>query len=272
MVVLLFWVHESVTIHDHRFVGAFSILDGASLHSRYDFAPESRHHPGLESGALTLRGAEVLRRGDVRTIAPGPQMIHSNFHFGPDGPGLSILVRSVGPALATQRFYSRSGLAFTDVLHAPTVALRLRGLTAALRISPEAGRAFLEQTLASTTPEAALVYLSAGMASLGTAVMRTLIERSCLAALPGVEFKALHYMEQLASAMRVLDPLEQATDETVQLLLATVAAGIPWDEVVRLVGSETQVRRVVRSLAGEDLTDDVLMIHPIFGGLFRSRV
>src|SRR4051812_43756227 len=37
MVVLLFWVHESVTIHDHRFVGAFSILDGASLHSRYDF-------------------------------------------------------------------------------------------------------------------------------------------------------------------------------------------------------------------------------------------
>lgn len=272
MVVLLFWVHESVTIHDHRFVGAFSIVDGASLHSQYDFEPGCRHHADLESGTLTLRHAEILRRGDVRTIAAGTQMIHSNFHFAPEGPGLSILVRSVGPPLATQRFYSRSGLAFTDALHAPTVALRVRGFTAAMAISPEAGRAFLERTLASTTPDAALVYLAAGMVSLGPAAVRPLIERSCLAAYPDVGFRALQYMEQLASAVRVLDHLERATDETSQMLLAAVAAGTPWSGVVHLLGSERAVHRVVRSLAGESLTDDALMTHSVFGGLFRSRV
>jgi hypothetical protein len=272
IVSLLFWVHESVTIHDHRFTGAFSIVDGASLHSRYEFEPRCRHHADFESGVLTPVDVEVLRRGTVRAIVAGPKLIHSNFHFAAKGPGLSIVVRTVGQPLATQRFYSRSGLAFTDAMRAPAVTMRLGGLSAAAHISRDTGVAYLTQALADASPAEVMVYLGAGMMALGTAVVPPLLAASCLPGYTDVEFRVLQYMEQLAHSMRVVDQLERVTDPTEQTVLAAVAAGSPWREVAQLVGSDEEVNRVVRSLAGDWPSDDGLLTHPVFGSLFRSRL
>ena len=88
----LFWVDGTTTIHQHRFSGAFMVLTGSSIHTRYRFARTRRVNATTEIGALALDGVECLRPGQVRPIRPGAAMIHSLFHL--ERPTLSIIVRT----------------------------------------------------------------------------------------------------------------------------------------------------------------------------------
>ena len=88
----LYWFASTTAIHDHAFCGAFSVLDGGSLHSQYSFTPSVNCGDGLTLGTLESIRNERLRKGDVRTIHPYDGLIHSLFHI--EHPSVSLVVRT----------------------------------------------------------------------------------------------------------------------------------------------------------------------------------
>lgn len=91
-VQVLFWLHGSTTIHRHGFSGAFQVLEGSSLHSRWRFVPEQRVNSHFFLGRTELLGCEVLARGAVVPILP--ELTHGLFHL--EAPSATIVVRSDG--------------------------------------------------------------------------------------------------------------------------------------------------------------------------------
>jgi hypothetical protein len=88
----LFWLDGTTSIHQHQFSGAFSVLCGSSIHTRYRFARSQRVNASTLVGALAVDGVEFMRPGQVRPILSGNGTIHSLFHL--ERPTVSIVVRT----------------------------------------------------------------------------------------------------------------------------------------------------------------------------------
>ncbi len=110
----LTWLDGTTSIHQHAFCGAFHVLAGSSIHSRYRFQPWQQ--PAFKqraiAGQLRLRDIEVLQPGDTRAITRGDALIHSLFHL--IRPSVTIVVRTItdDPATQVQYDYRWPGLAF----------------------------------------------------------------------------------------------------------------------------------------------------------------
>src|SRR6267142_2323997 len=91
---VLFWVQGIPAIHQHSFSGAFHVMHGSSLQSLWEFETTEQIEVSLALGQVSLKKAELLRKGDSRPILAGNQMIHSTFHL--DRPSLTVVVRTLG--------------------------------------------------------------------------------------------------------------------------------------------------------------------------------
>ena len=89
---IYFWLDGTTDIHQHGFAGAFQVLVGSSIHSRYSFRQEQAVNEHLLLGRVMLNDVELLREGDIRQIVPGRDHIHSLFHL--DRPSCTITVRT----------------------------------------------------------------------------------------------------------------------------------------------------------------------------------
>ena len=131
----LFWLDSTTSIHQHGFGGAFGVLQGSSLHSRYSFQCEERVCSQMLLGRLMFESAEVLVRGDVRTIVPGDRFVHSLFHL--DCPSISVVVRTILPAdYSPQYAYMRPGLAVDPFYEPEPLMTQLRLLSGLRTIYP----------------------------------------------------------------------------------------------------------------------------------------
>ncbi|HEX8795861.1 MAG TPA: hypothetical protein VF765_33155 [Polyangiaceae bacterium] len=105
----LFWFDGTTSIHDHAFSGAFCLLHGSSIHTRYTFAERAVLSSRMAIGELARNETELLRRGDVRPIAGGAALTHSLFHL--DRPSVSLVVRTRSePAHLPQHRYFPPGV------------------------------------------------------------------------------------------------------------------------------------------------------------------
>ncbi|HXG66901.1 MAG TPA: hypothetical protein VNO70_17495 [Blastocatellia bacterium] len=105
-----FWVDGTTDIHQHAFSGAFQVLAGSSIHSRYDFALDQKINAHFSTGRVVFKSVELLQEGDIRPIYPGDQFIHSLFHL--DRPSATITVRTYHtPDAAPQYSYRKPYLA-----------------------------------------------------------------------------------------------------------------------------------------------------------------
>src|SRR6266481_8249931 len=91
---VLFWVQGVPAIHQHSFSGAFHVMHGSSLQSLWEFRPTEQVTMRLALGQVSLKKAELLRKGDSRPIIAGKRLIHSTFHL--DRPSLTVVVRTLG--------------------------------------------------------------------------------------------------------------------------------------------------------------------------------
>jgi hypothetical protein len=109
---VLTWIDGTTNIHEHAFSGAFGLLQGSSLHSRYTFHSERRYSEQLFLGRTEQADAELLTAGDVRPIWAGTRSAHSLFHL--DRPSVSIVIRTPKTAIIplVQLVYLRSGIAY----------------------------------------------------------------------------------------------------------------------------------------------------------------
>ncbi len=106
----LFWHSSTTAIHQHAFAGAFSVLSGASVESRFAFDERCRFDDEVLLGELSLSEVAVLSPGDVRTIARGDALIHSVFHL--DSPSVTVVARTLQDAADVPQYsYLRPGLA-----------------------------------------------------------------------------------------------------------------------------------------------------------------
>lgn len=92
-VELLCWMSATTDIHAHAFCGAFRVMQGSSVHTRYRFQPERWVSDAMALGPLQCLGSEYLHQGSVREIVPGRNgLVHALFHL--EAPSLTLLVRT----------------------------------------------------------------------------------------------------------------------------------------------------------------------------------
>jgi hypothetical protein len=238
IVYLLFWFDETITIHDHRFSGAFSVIEGRSLQNVYEFEEGAPLWPGIREGALRCTKVETLGPGDVRLIPPGTGLIHSNFHFGYPSPTVSLVARTLVKGEAQQHFYSKGGLAFADQGPSPETVKRLQGFEASCRISPELGVDFLRRALADAAPHEALAYVAAVTSYFGsTLYLAPYIAESSLGEPGHARQLVLDYARQLYTGLAALAELRGLVDNSQRLLMSMVAAGTEWGMATEAIGA-----------------------------------
>jgi hypothetical protein len=153
----ILWLEGSTVIHRHAFSGAFQVLDGSSLHTRYAFDVRRRVSARLLVGDLRLREAEVLERGAVTEI--DADLIHGLFHL--DTPSASVVVRTgresdIGPAFA----YFPPSVAEDPLAARDEVTVRRRqGLRFARRAFPSEYPALAASAIATSDLHTAYVVL-----------------------------------------------------------------------------------------------------------------
>jgi hypothetical protein len=89
---LYVWLDGTTTIHQHSFSGAFQVLEGSSLHSRYRFEEHRWINEHFRQGEVVFESSELLRQGMVREIVAGDGFAHSLFHLA--RPSATITVRT----------------------------------------------------------------------------------------------------------------------------------------------------------------------------------
>ena len=159
---LLVWSNATTAIHQHGFSGAFRVVRGSSIHTRYAFSTQRRISDDCLLGDVTAQGSEALSVGSVRRIAPGADgLIHSLYHL--DNPSLSLIIRTSGhPAFGPQYSYFPPSLAlYRKALESDEMVLMFSRL---LAISHSTNRAlfqsiWLEKIAAMEFPRVAWMYL-----------------------------------------------------------------------------------------------------------------
>lgn len=97
-----FWLDGTTTIHQHSFTGAFQVLLGSSIHSRYSFREDRILSEHFAVGQMRLEEVQLLQLKEVKQINPGRQYIHSLFHL--DRPSATITVRTDHTPSASPQF------------------------------------------------------------------------------------------------------------------------------------------------------------------------
>lgn len=130
------WLDGTTSVHEHTFTGAFSVLEGSSLHARYRFDEHRSFGDRLAWGSLSLDAVEVLRPGVVRPIHPGRGALHALFHL--DHPSATVVVRSMELARGIPQLSHYSpGLGVDGLFNPPLLRRRLLMLATAAKVAPD---------------------------------------------------------------------------------------------------------------------------------------
>ncbi len=122
----LFWTEGTTAVHQHAFSGAFKVLAGSSIETRFDFDEERVVDGYLKFGRMKVLSTSFLRAGHVRPIYSGSRLIHSLFHL--ERPSVTLVLRTFRDSHAWPQFdYAKPGIAhdpfFPDVARDKTIQL-----------------------------------------------------------------------------------------------------------------------------------------------------
>lgn len=87
-----FWHRPVVSVHNHSFAGAFMVLAGRSLHTRYTFEIEASYDDRVMTGAVRALDVELLEPGSVRRITSNLDDLHQVAHLS--RPCATLVVRT----------------------------------------------------------------------------------------------------------------------------------------------------------------------------------
>jgi len=120
-----YWLDGTTSIHQHSFSGAFQLLLGSSVHSRYRFENPQEINPRFLVGDILFDDVSLLRKGDIREIVAGPQLIHSLFHL--ERPSVTITVRThKAPSAPVQYTYRKPFIAYDPFFKDQLVARQVQ--------------------------------------------------------------------------------------------------------------------------------------------------
>jgi hypothetical protein len=120
-----YWLDGTTSIHQHSFTGAFQVLLGSSIHSRYSFREDKIINEHFSAGELALEEVQLLKLKDVRMIQAGRNFIHSLFHL--DRPSATITIRTEHtPSAALQYDYRKPHFALDPFFRNPVMIKKLQ--------------------------------------------------------------------------------------------------------------------------------------------------
>jgi hypothetical protein len=120
---ILFWLEGTTDIHQHQFSGAFHVLAGSSIHSRFEFDDAEPISAHLRVGKLRMTETQLLETGSTVPIVSGSSHIHSLFHL--DTPSMSVVIRTHSdPGTGPQFTYLPPHLAVDPFHHDALTARR----------------------------------------------------------------------------------------------------------------------------------------------------
>ena len=122
---IYYWLDGTTSIHQHSFTGAFQVLLGSSIHSRYSFREDRIINEHFSVGELALEEVQLLRLNDVRMIRAGRKFIHSLFHL--DRPSATITIRTEHtPSAALQYDYRKPHFAVNPFFRNPVMIKKVQ--------------------------------------------------------------------------------------------------------------------------------------------------
>lgn len=145
----LFWFPSSTAIHGHAFTGAFVVLDGFSIETRYLYHPEREIEDGVLQGRLEPREIEFIGPGKVCSILGADRYVHAVAHMG--NPSITLVVRTFGSRVHRQYRYHRTGLATDSNLNKMEIPRQAAVLLAVRRAAPASFLPTLERFLRNVT-------------------------------------------------------------------------------------------------------------------------
>jgi hypothetical protein len=120
-----YWLDGTTSIHQHSFTGAFQVLLGSSIHSRYSFREDRALNEHFSIGQLMLEEVQLLQLKDVREIHAGKDFIHSLFHL--DRPSATITIRTeFTPSAALQYEYRKPHFALNPFFKNAALSKKLQ--------------------------------------------------------------------------------------------------------------------------------------------------
>ena len=122
---IYYWLDGTTSIHQHSFTGAFQVLLGSSIHSRYSFREDKIINEHFSVGKLALEEVQLLKLNDVRMIRAGRNFIHSLFHL--DRPSATITIRTEHtPSAALQYDYRKPHFAVNPFFRNPVMIKKVQ--------------------------------------------------------------------------------------------------------------------------------------------------
>lgn len=144
-----YWVDGTTSIHQHAFSGAFQVLLGSSIHSRYNFREEQIINEHFSVGEISLKDVELLKKGDIKKIRPGRDYIHSLFHL--DRPSATITIRTEStPSAATQYDYRKPHFASDPFYRNPRMLKQLQTVSLLLAMKHKDADSFIGDLVSSS--------------------------------------------------------------------------------------------------------------------------
>lgn len=247
----LCWHSGSPAIHQHAFSGAFRVVTGHSVHSRYSFVEHERLDPRILLGTLQLVGVDLLDHTTVAQIPRGPGLIHSAFHL--DNPSMTVVVRTYD-ASEPEYSYLPPGVAFDPSARSPTLHKKLQLLDTLNLSSPELYLECLHAALAtSDLYDGMAIIMRAGRHRLDWPMFAALLDR--LRAQHGARIEPLvpALLEERRRSI-VVGLRSQITDQHIRYFLATLLSfsrrAELLDAMVQHYGSMAEVRQRVAAGVG----------------------
>jgi hypothetical protein len=156
----LVWLEGTTAIHQHSFSGAFRVLAGSSLHTRYSFQEEVRVSDCFRLGALNREQVELLPTGSVRPIVSGQQYIHSLFHL--DRPSVTLVIRTKSDEGSKPQWsYYPPGVGYDPFARTPVARIKkLEAVSVLLTLEAEDADPELDAMLAASDLHTAFSLLS----------------------------------------------------------------------------------------------------------------
>ena len=91
-VQVLVWLDGTTDIHQHTFSGAFHVMEGSSIHSRFAFCDAEAVSAHLQVGRLERLDTQLLEKGSTVEIVSGKEFVHALFHL--ETPSVTVVVRT----------------------------------------------------------------------------------------------------------------------------------------------------------------------------------
>jgi hypothetical protein len=168
---IYFWVDGTTQIHQHGFAGAFQVLAGSSIHSRYDFREEEAINAHVSLGQVVFKDSELLKKDDIRPIIPGKKFIHALFHL--DRPSATITIRTQGsPQAQPQYSYHKPYLALDPFFKEESAVKKLQTVSLLLTIEHPEAYAQIGELLAASDFQTAFAILDLVFALQGSNTLK----------------------------------------------------------------------------------------------------